>query len=163
MAIALSTITMIKFGIAFTAYIFLSTALFLSSSFTINAWIVYGLTLLPLHAGVLLAGWIIVWRNRRKSVRIPYRIWIVVLLLNIATILASPGNCYGTKQGERCYSNLQILFGGVPKYGPSSLPHWGFVDNAFFGILFAYCVAVILGVIKTSAFDEREPIAGDRP
>ena len=140
---------MVKLGWLLTIYICLSLAIFLSTSNTINGWIIYGLLLLPFYATILLCGWIHILQNRAQKKRMKYWIWSIALTLQGATILASPGNCFGVKQGDRCYSNLQIWFGNVPSLGPSNIPHWKLVEDAFIGLLIAYGVAVVLGLSRT--------------
>ncbi len=114
---------------------------------------------------VLLIWWIVILRNRTQRGRIRYWIWSIVLGLQVATILAAPGNCYEFKhcyefkQGARCYSNWQIVFGGVPATGPSTAPHWTLVEDAFGGLVVAYGMAVIAAMVSTVATGRR----GDRP
>ncbi|NJK52010.1 MAG: hypothetical protein HC936_02840 [Leptolyngbyaceae cyanobacterium SU_3_3] len=141
---------MFKFGWILTVYLCLSFALFLITSYTIAAWIIY-LFLLPPFYGVVLRGcWVWIWKNRTLTAKIKYWIWGIVLVLQIATILASPGNCFGVKQGAQCYSNLQILLSDVPRTGPSNSPHWKQVEDAFLGLLAAYGVALVVGLLRTS-------------
>jgi len=137
-------IKMVKLGWALTAYLFLSFILFLSASNTIAGGIIYLFILLPFYGIVLLGAWLFIGRNRTKTARIKYRIWIIVLALQVATILVSPGDCYGFKQGDRCYSNLQILISG------RNLPHWKLVEDAFLGFVLAYGVAVVVALFSTS-------------
>lgn len=131
-----------------TIYFIISFGLFLATSYTINGAIIYIFLLLPFYVTLLLISWILVWGNRTKTAYINYRIWSIVLALQAATMLVAPGNCFGTKQGNRCYSNLQILFGGVPQSGSSSLPHWTLVEDAFLGLIAAYAVALLIAVIS---------------
>uniref|UniRef100_B8HZP3 Uncharacterized protein n=1 Tax=Cyanothece sp. (strain PCC 7425 / ATCC 29141) TaxID=395961 RepID=B8HZP3_CYAP4 len=135
-----------QYGLAVTAYFGLSYVLFLSTSNTIVGGIVYLFLLLPFYATVLLILWIIVLQNRNKKVQIKKWIWGCVLLLQIITILVSPGNCFQAKEGSPCYSNLQILIGNAPRTGPGKVSHWTFVENAFPGLVFAYSVAVALAL-----------------
>jgi hypothetical protein len=141
---------MVKLGWALTVYLFLSFALFLTTSNTIGGWIIYLFLLLPFYGIVLLGWWFFVLQNSTKTAKIKYWIWSIILVLQIATILTSPGNCFGIKQGNRCYSNLQILLGDVPSTGPSSSPHWNEVEDAFLGLLAAYGVALVVGLSRTS-------------
>jgi len=141
-------------GLVLTAYIFLSLILFLTTSFTITGWIVYGLLLLPFYATILLVSWLMIWQNRTKAARIKYWIWSIVLVLQVATILASPGNCYGVKHGASCYSNIQILLGNVPRNGFSNIPHWKQIEDAFSGLLLAYGASVVVGLATTSITEE---------
>jgi hypothetical protein len=138
---------MINLGWALTGYFCLSFVLFLALSNTIAGGIFYIFLLLPFYALVLLFWWIYVWSNRTRSARPKYWTWILVLVLQIATILTSPGNCYMFKQGANCYSNLQVIFGGVPRIGPSSAPHWKAAEDAFIVSLVAYGAAVVLGLV----------------
>ena len=141
---------MIKLGWILTIYICLSFILFLTISFTIDGWIIYLLLLLPFYLVVLLTSWFFIIQNHDKTGQIKYWIWSIVLALQALTILASPGNCYGTKQGARCYSNLQILLSDVPRTGPSSAPHWVLIENAFLGFLAAYGLALVISILSTS-------------
>jgi hypothetical protein len=145
---------MIKLGQVLTVYIFLSFILFLTTSFTITGWIIYGILLLPFYATILLVSWLTVWQNRTKTAQIKYWIWGIVLVLQVATILASSGNCYGVKQGARCYSNIQILLGNVPRNGSSNLPHWQQIEDAFPKLLLAYGASVVVALATTSIREE---------
>ncbi len=142
--------TMVKLGWAFTVYLCFSFALFITTSNTITGGIIYLFLLLPFYGVVLLGLWGWAWKNRTKTAKIKYWIWGIVLALQIATILASPGNCFGAKQGARCYSNLQVLLSDVPSAGPSSSPHWNQVEDAFLGLLAAYGVALGVGLSRIS-------------
>lgn len=147
---------MIKLGLLLTVYVCLSIVALFISSFTINAWIIYGLILLPFYGATLLWGWVFALKNRDKTGQVSYRLWSLVLGLQAALLLTSPGNCFGVKQNSRCYSNFQILFGNVPRTGSSKQPHWYLVEDAFWLFLAAYCVAVIVSLIKTSVVDQHE-------
>ena len=141
---------MINLGLVLTTYLLSSFLLFTITSTTINGAIVYIFLLLPFYTTILLAWWILALQNRTKTARINYRLWGIVLALQIATMLASPGNCFGVKQGDRCYSNLQILVGDAPRNGPGDLAHWNLVEDSFYGLAAAYGVAVLIGVVNTS-------------
>ncbi|MBD2341757.1 hypothetical protein H6G64_32995 [Calothrix sp. FACHB-156] len=140
---------MIKFGLGFTAYILFSFSLFLAASNTISGGIVYLFLLLPFYGVVLLLTWLFIANNRTKTVKIKYRVWGIVLALQLATLLTSPGNCYGVKQGSRCYSNLQVLIENIPRTEYSNLPHWTLVEDAFLGILLGYAIALLWGILST--------------
>jgi hypothetical protein len=138
---------MVKIGLFFTAYIVFSFSLFLAAANTIRGGIVYLFLLLPFYGVVLLTTWIFISNNHtQKVLKIKSKIWSIVLLLQIATLLTSPGNCYGVKQGSRCYSNLQMLIENIPRTGDSNLSHWKLVDDAFFGLLLGYGVSLLLGM-----------------
>ncbi|WP_071527308.1 hypothetical protein [Nodosilinea nodulosa] len=137
---------MVKLGWAVTIYIFVSFFLFLMTSFTSLGWIVYGLIILPIYAAILLVWWLMVWQNPTKGVRIRYWIWSIVLVLQVSTILASPGNCYGWTQGANCYSNLQIFLGDVPRSGSSNIPHWKPLENNFPVLALAYGVSLVVAL-----------------
>lgn len=72
------------------------------------------------------------------------------MALQLATILTSPGNCFGAKQGDRCYSNLQVLAGNVSRTGQNNVSHWRLVEDAFPGFVIAYDVAMIVGLWRVS-------------
>jgi hypothetical protein len=146
---------MIKLGLLLTLYLCLSFGLFMVTSFTITAGILYLFLLLPFYGLLLLICWIIIWRNRSQTAKIKWGIWSLVLVLQIATILASPGNCYGVKQGDRCYSNLQVIVSNLPRTGPNSVPHWQLVEDAFPALLAAYGVALVIGVRQTKVVEGR--------
>ena len=142
---------MFKLGWVLTVYLCLSFAIFLITSNTITGGIIYLFLLLPFYGVVLIGCWVWVWKNRTQAAKIKCWIWGIVLVLQVATILASPGNCFGVKQGApRCYSNLQILLSDVPSTGSSSSPHWNQVEDAFLGFLAAYGVALVMGLSRTS-------------
>ncbi len=140
---------MVKLGWLFTLYLGFSFILFLIASNTIIGAIIYMMQLLPFYGIILIFSWIHILQERSIKVHIPYRMWSLVFVLQVATILTSPGNCFGAKQGEQCYSNLQVWFDSVPRLGPSNVPHWQLVENAFPGLLFAYGVSVALSLLKT--------------
>jgi hypothetical protein len=142
---------MVKLGWALTVYLGLSFVLFLAASNTIIGGIIYLFLLLPFYGIILLWWWFFVWQNPTKTARIKYWMWGLVLALQVTTILASPGNCYGVKQGDRCYSNLQILLGNVPLAGPGGSPHWNLVEDAFIGLLIAYGAALVVALSSISA------------
>ncbi|MBW4622630.1 MAG: hypothetical protein KME17_25145 [Cyanosarcina radialis HA8281-LM2] len=141
---------MVKLGWALTVYLGLSFVLFLATSNTIIGWIIYLFLLLPFYGIILLWWWFFVWQNRTKTARIKYWMWVLVLALQVTTILSSPGNCYRVKQGDRCYSNLQILLGNVPITGPGNSPHWNLIEDAFLGLVIAYGVALVVALLITS-------------
>jgi hypothetical protein len=140
---------MIKLGLLLTIYLCLSFGLFLTTSFTVTAGILYLFLLLPFYGILWLGCWIYIWQNRSKTAKLKRWIWGLVLTLQIVTILASPGNCYGVKKGDRCYSNLQVLIGNLAKEGPNTAPHWQLLEDAFPGFLAAYGAALLAAVLKT--------------
>ncbi|PZU95669.1 MAG: hypothetical protein DCE90_12095 [Pseudanabaena sp.] len=141
---------MVKLGWALTVYIFVSFILFLITSFTSLGWITYGLMLLPIYAIILLVWWLIVWQNRTREARIKYWSWSIALVLQVATMLASPGNCYGWSQGASCYSNLQIFLENLPRNEPINIPHWKSVENNFPRLVLAYGLSVAVALLSTS-------------
>ena len=141
---------MIKLGLLWTGYLIISFAVFLLTSFTIIGGIAYIFLLLPFYGLLLFFGWLKIIQNKNKTPHFKELIWIVVFILQISVIATAPGNCYLAKQGESCYSNLQIMAGKAPSYGASDVPHWTIIENAFFGMLPAYAIALSLGVGTTS-------------
>lgn len=147
--------TMLDLGWIFTLYVFFSLALFFATSFTILGWIIYGLFLLPAYAIILLVWWLVVWENRDRKARLRPWLWVIVLLLQAAAILASPGHCYGWKQGSRCYSNLQVLVGHAPRGGGSAkIPHWTVVEDNFHTLVLAYGASLAVALAGTSMAKE---------
>jgi hypothetical protein len=140
---------MIKLGLLLTIYLCLSFGLFGITSFTVTAWILYQFLLLPFYGILWLGCWIFIWLNWTKTAKLKWGIWSLVLTLQIVTMLASPGNCYGVKKGDRCYSNLQVLIGNLAREGPNTAPHWLLLEDAFPGFLAAYGVALLTAVLKT--------------
>ena len=143
-------IGLLKLGLLLTAYCGLSLVLFFLASNTIIGWIIYFVLLLPFYGLVLLGGWIFVWINRRRTARLSW-LWALVLALQVAVLLTSPGNCYGSKQGDRCYSNLQVLFGNVARTGYHDVPHWRLAEDAFPGLVAAYDASMILALWRVAA------------
>ncbi len=139
----------LSFAFMLTAYCSVSFVLFAIISFTLIGWIVYLFLFLPIYGLSVVAGWIFVWRYGGKTVRIKRGYWSVVLALQTLTCLTSPGNCFGVKQGDRCYSNLQILVGQASRSGMNTVPHWPLVEDAFYGLAIAYSVALIVSLVKT--------------
>ncbi|AFY37584.1 hypothetical protein Lepto7376_1228 [[Leptolyngbya] sp. PCC 7376] len=148
---------MIKLGLLWTGYLILSFVIFLLASFTINGWIVYIFVLLPLYGLILLFGWLRLLKHRNERAQFSHGRWLTVIVLQIAVLLTSPGNCYMANQGARCYSNFQILFDNVPQSGMVlNAPHWIIVEDSFYGFVLAYCVALIIGVWSTKFKTDRE-------
>ncbi|MDA0672095.1 MAG: hypothetical protein O3C67_00095 [Cyanobacteria bacterium] len=145
--------SLIKLGCLFSGYLCLSLVIFFGVSNTVLSGIFYIFFLLPLYGVVLLGAWYFIWRYRTRRARVKWWIWGVVLGLQIATLLASPGNCYNVKQGDRCYSNLQILVSDIPRTGASTAPHWPWVEDAFPGLLFAYGTGLFIGLTQVSTVD----------
>ncbi len=134
---------MIKLGWYLTFYVILSWLLFLFTAPTILGWIAFFFVLPYFYGILLLCWWIFVHRNRNKNPRVKPWIWVTISILQLATILTAPGSCFGVKQGDRCYSNIQYLL------SPDK-PHWTLVEDAFWGFLLAYCIAVCLGFFRLS-------------
>ena len=147
---------MVKLGFFFTGYLFVSLAIFLLLSFTINGWIVYGLFLLPCYGLALIVGWLRLLKHRHQTARFKHGVWLTIMALQMGVVLTSPGNCYMAKQGASCYSNLQIFFGNVPRLGATTVPHWTIAEHAFYGLLVAYAIALALGLWTTSFHAERD-------
>jgi hypothetical protein len=146
--------TTVDFGFLLTGYCLLSLVLFLATSFTTLGWIIHGFILIPLYGLVVLIWWLVAAQIPARTVRLRRGLWAVVLVLQLATILASPGNCYAWKQGNRCYSNLQVLMGRAPAGGSSRAPHWSLVENNFHTMALAYGASVVLAVSCTSVSSE---------
>ncbi|MCM1981725.1 hypothetical protein [Lyngbya confervoides] len=141
----------------FTLYLAVSFILFLMASNTILGAIAYLFLLLPFYGILLILCWLLAWRHRGNSVTVKRWIWGLVLGLQVLTLLASPGNCFSFKQGDRCYSNLQILAGRASRSGPQTIPHWHIVEDAFPALLVAYGVSVATGLLKTSVTPPSPP------
>ncbi len=148
---------MIKFGVLLTIYLCLSFLLFLTTSFTVAAGILYLFLLLPFYGILWLGCWIFIWQNRSKTAKLKPWIWGIVLVLQIVTMLTAPGNCYGFKKGDRCYSNLQVLVSNLAREGPNTAPHWHLVEDAFPGLLAAYGVALLAAILKTKVEARSNP------
>ncbi|MGD1942842.1 MAG: hypothetical protein ACFB0G_16165 [Leptolyngbyaceae cyanobacterium] len=144
----------LPFAFMLTAYCSVSFALFAIISNTLMGGLVYLFLLLPIYGLSVLAGWIFVWQYWGKTVQIKRRYWSVVLALQTLTCLTSPGNCFGVKQGDRCYSNLQILVGQASRSGMNTAPHWPLVEDAFYGLAIAYSIALIVSLVKTLTVKE---------
>ena len=141
---------MIKLALPLTIYVFLSFILFFVVSNTIAGGIFYLFLLLPFYVTIVLAWWLASWQNRHKRFNLGnFKYWIlgVVLALQVATLLVSPANCYGIKQGSRCYSNLQVVLSNVPRSGASNAPHWEQVEDSFVGFLLAYMISLATGLL----------------
>ncbi|OKH13783.1 hypothetical protein [[Limnothrix rosea] IAM M-220] len=138
-----------KLGLAWTAYLILSFAIFLGLSNTLHAAIAYIFLLAPFYGVIGIIGGAISLKNRHKIPIFNRVIWIIIFILQSLISLTAAGNCYNFKQGSPCYSNLQILIGNAPRFGASDIPHWIIVEHAFFGFLAAYAVALVMGVWST--------------
>ncbi len=137
---------MVKFGWSLTAYLCLSAVLFLVASNTILGGIIYLFLIFPIYAAIGLGWWIVVWRNPQGTVRLNRWLWAIAIGLQILTIATSPGNCFGVKQGDRCYSNLQILLTNLERSGANQAEHWPLVEDAFPGVAIAHAVALAIAV-----------------
>jgi hypothetical protein len=142
--------TTVDFGWALTGYLVLSLIILLATSFTTLGWIIHGLILLPIFSIVLVVWWLIASQTRTSRVRVRWWTWALVLLLQVATILVSPGNCYGWSQGKGCYSNLQILMGRAPRTGPAEASPWKPIASHVHSVALAYAACVVLAVSSTS-------------
>lgn len=142
--------TTIAFGWALTAYLLISLIVLFATSFTTLGWIIHGLILLPIFLIVLVVWWLIAGQTRASRVRIRSWTWAIVLLLQVATILVSPGNCYGWSQGKSCYSNLQILMNQAPATGPGKMAPWTSIGSHVHTVALAYAGSVVLAVASTS-------------
>lgn len=140
----------LKISLLLTAYMGLSFALFLGISNTLIGGIVYLFWLLPLYGALLLGIWILAFRHRQKLARMKVWLWLVIGVLQMATLLTSPGNCYGVKQGDRCYSNLQILASDVSRTGPNDATHWSLIEDGFAGLAIAYGLTLAAGIATTT-------------
>ena len=80
---------MVKLGFFFTGYLFISLAIFLLLSFTINGWIVYGLFLLPFYGLVLIVGWLRLLKHRHQTARFKPGVWLTVMALQMGVVLTS--------------------------------------------------------------------------
>lgn len=147
--------TTVDFGWALTGYLFVSLVLLFATSFTTLGWIIHGLILLPIFSIVVIVWWWIAGQNPAGRVRVRYWIWAIVLVLQVATILVSPGNCYGWNQGKSCYSNLQIVMGRAPATGPGTTPAWKPLASNVHTVALAYAVSVVVAVASTSIASER--------
>jgi hypothetical protein len=145
---------LVKLGWLFATYLCCSFVVFLLLSNTLLGGIIYIFFLLPFYGVTLLWVAYFVWCHRTQRARVQWWIWGIILALQIATMLASPGNCYGVKQGDRCYSNLQILVGSAASTGPNQVPHWTVIEDSFPGLVMAYGAALIVGLAKVSITDK---------
>lgn len=144
----------LPFALTLTAYCSVSFVLFAIMSNTLMGGLVYLFLFLPLYGLSVVAGWVFAWQYWSKTVRFRSGYWGSVLTLQILTCLTSPGNCFGVKQGDRCYSNLQILVGQASRSGMNTVPHWPLVEDAFYGLAIAYSAALIVSLVKTLAAKE---------
>ena len=144
----------LPFAFMLTAYCSVSFVFFAIISNTLMGALVYLFLFLPLYGLSVVIGWVFAWQYRGKTVRIKRGYWGIVLALQALTYLTSPGNCFGVKQGDRCYSNLQILVGQASSSGMNTVPHWPLVEDAFYGLVIAYSVALIVSLVKTLAAKE---------
>ena len=130
-------------------YLLLSTTVFFGVANTIYGWLVYIFGLLPFFVLMLLSLAMLAqgWRGRRVQVRpVPA---LLVILSQILTILCSPGNCYGFKQGYTCYSIAQVWFGQVGEITFRQRPiHWTAIENGFIPCLVVYCLALVIALVS---------------
>ena len=77
---------------------------------------------------------------------IPFRpwIWTMILPLQLAIMVVSPGNCYGWKQGKVCYSNIQLWVEHLPRDTTLNVPYWVIGDGVFVGIFLIMIYAALL-------------------
>ncbi len=136
----------LPFAIAFSLYLVVSFGLLMSVN-TLPAALIYTFLLLPFQVvcGAYGVG-VAITHRRRLLVKLKYFGW--ALLAQGTTFLSSPASCDGFKQGERCYSLVQLWatqgfqFQKTPLLDPTT-PHWRGVEILFLPSLAFYAFSLI--------------------
>ncbi len=113
---------------------------------TIPAWLVYIFILLPFYLLwiIYLIG-ISIENSKNQKVTIRYRkFWLYsIVAFQILTILSSPANCYGWKQGKACYSLIQALLTNVE----DNPTHW-IIESMFPVFFFLYLGSIVVLLVR---------------
>ncbi|TAD76251.1 MAG: hypothetical protein EA001_12575 [Oscillatoriales cyanobacterium] len=137
-----------QFWFAFVGYLLFSTILFMGSSFTMLAWIVYLFLLLPVYGGLLIVLLTLTHRYRGWRLRVRSPLAIITGMTQILAIITSPGNCYGFKQGNQCYSLAQVWWGNVGEISfQNQPPHWTAIEQAFYPLLAIHVAMLLLTTV----------------
>lgn len=134
-----------QFWLAFAGYILFSTILFMGSSFTMLAWIVYLLFLLPFYGGLLIGVLALTSRYRGHRLQVRSSFAIITVIAQMLAVITSPGNCYGFKQGNQCYSLAQVWWGNVGEISfQNQPPHWTVIEQAFYPLLAIHIAMLVV-------------------
>lgn len=138
-----------KFTGFFVLYVITSVILHFGIANTIPAWLFYLFLLLPFYllCLVYLVGISIEhWKQRQTTIRYRKFLLYPVVIFQILTILFSPTNCYGWKQGKACYSFIQSLLVNVQ----TNPLHWKIIDLMFPVALLVYVISlgILLGMMR---------------
>lgn len=138
-----------EFAIKYLLYLVLSFVIYLTTSFTIAAWLLYIGVLAPFY--LLCTVYVISLATTKRHAIVRFNRPNLLLLLGIQglMVLASPASCYGWKQGQRCYSLLQTWF--VHIFTDETLnsfthtvPRWDLMEPAFLALMGGYIIAMIV-------------------
>jgi hypothetical protein len=136
-----------EFWFCFLGYLLLSTLLFMGSSFTMLAWIVYLFFLLPFYGFLILLLAALTSRYRGYRLQVKPLFLVLVLVSQILAIIVSPGNCYGFKQGNQCYSLAQVWWGNLGEISfQNQPPHWSAIEQSFLPLLVIYGFLLVLSI-----------------
>jgi hypothetical protein len=136
-----------QFWFCFLGYLLLSTLLFMGSSFTMLAWIVYLFFLLPFYGFLILLLAALTSRYRGYRLQVKPLFLILVLVSQTLAIIVSPGNCYGFKQGNQCYSLAQVWWGNLGEISfQNQPPHWSAIEQSFLPLLVIYGFLLVLSI-----------------
>ena len=138
-----------QFWLAFSGYLLFSVILFMGSSFTMLAWIVYLFFLLPFYGGLLILLLALTTRYRGRRLQVRSSFALITGITQVFAIITSPGNCYGFTQGNQCYSLAQVWWGNVGEISfQNQPPHWTAIEQAFYPLI-AIHIAMLVVVIAT--------------
>jgi hypothetical protein len=135
-----ATISIWKFSTFFALYTLVSLVIYLTTSFTIPAWLVYLFILLPFYLVCILYLINFNLKYRREMLRYRKLPLYVSVVFQLLIILTSPANCYGWKQGSACYSFIQSHLIDVSSHPP----HWR--------IAYVFPFTVFMYIISLSFF-----------
>jgi hypothetical protein len=137
----------IPFMIAYSIYMLVSLGIAFGVN-TIPAVLIYTFLLLPFQLICIAYAIAFGYRHRHQSCQINLRLLGLAVLCQGLMVLTSPASCYGFKQGDSCYSLLQMLTANVVA-GRSlgtlldpTTPHWHWLERLFPVMLLGYGVVM---------------------
>jgi hypothetical protein len=125
-----------QFAILFSLYVVVSTVLCFGVANTIGAAIFYLPLVVPLYGLSLVMMLVLGITKRRHAIRFSRSLVYCVLGLQALMVLSSPANCFGMKQGDPCYSFVQLWF--VRLFTTETVEtmhltvlHWTWIEQSF--------------------------------
>jgi hypothetical protein len=129
----------------FTLYVLISLAIYFTASFTIPAWIIYFLFIIPFYFLCILYLIIFSLEHRQKKIKYRRSLVFLSIIFQFLSILPMPTSCYGWKQGKSCYSFIQTHLTQADLTSFKNSPaHWSFIESMLVPTLMVYVVSVVV-------------------